>query len=423
MRHASAVEEIMRADRGRKPKRVRLKYQRMRRDVFAFFRGTDHLFARAWSDGLQADDPGPWVLSCGDLHLENFGAYRADDGTFLFDVNDFDEAAVAPCAFDLTRCVASILLAADVWRLPPVRAERVALAFLDRYREAVAEAGGPGAEPAISWEPRRGPVRNLLGRAAANTQAALLARQTKADKHGRPRIRRNGGLHPAISRDRAREVRRAVEAYGRRLGRPGAFRVRDVTGRVAGIGSLGVRRYLVLADGAGPPSGYLLLDLKEAGPSAVSAFLGPTGPAPWPDDARRVVEAQRRLQPRPAAGLDALEVGGRWFRMREMVPAEHRTSLDRYREQTTQLGRAVVVAGWITGWSQVRGARFVGPDRAEELAHWAAGAGLGAVLAAAVRHATRARRDYGAFCAAYDRHGARLLPEGLSDPDPAAAGP
>jgi hypothetical protein len=96
--------------------------------------------------------------------------------------------------------------------------------------------------------------------------------------------------------------------------------------------------------------------------------------------------------------------------MREMVPAEHRTSLDRYRERTTRLARAVLVAGRITGWSQVRGARFVGPEVVSDFVRWAAGPGRDAVLAAAVRHATRARRDYSAFCAAFDRQDPRLSP-------------
>ena len=75
---------------GRKPELLRRKYRRMGEDLFAFFRGTDHLFAAAW-EGLAPVDPGPAILICGDLHLENFGAYRADDGDFVFDINDFDE--------------------------------------------------------------------------------------------------------------------------------------------------------------------------------------------------------------------------------------------------------------------------------------------------------------------------------------------
>jgi uncharacterized protein (DUF2252 family) len=410
MNHASAVEEIARVNLCRKPKRLRLKYERMSADVFAFFRGTDHLFARAWAEGSRPTEPGPEALICGDLHLENFGAYSAEDGTYLFDVNDFDEAMVAPVAFDLTRCVTSILLASDVWRLPPVQAERVALAFLDRYREAVAELAAPGAVREMTHDADRGPVRKLLGRAASNTTAALLARQTKPGKHGSPRIRRKGGLHPAISPGRFEQIVEAIETYGAAHDKADAYKVHDVSGRIAGIGSLGVRRYLVLIEGDGPPDGYHLLDIKEASPSSVSPFLTTTWPPPWTDDVHRMVDAQRALQSRPTAGLDALEIDGDGYRMRRMVPAENRTSLDEFRKRTSKLGAAVTLAGRITGWSQARGAKYVAPERAAELLTWSTGPGPDSILASAIRQATQARRDYRAFRQAFDKHGIRLVP-------------
>jgi uncharacterized protein (DUF2252 family) len=408
--HHSAIEEILRVNRGRKPKRVRLKFHRMRADVFAFFRGTDHLFARAWAGGLRPIDPGPTVLCCGDLHLENFGAYRADDGAFLFDINDFDEADFAPCGFDLVRCVTSILLASDVWRLPPVQAQRLAVGFLDRYREAVTGPAARGVGPGMQYDTQGGPVHRLLGRASTATQAQLLARQTEPGKRGDPRIRRDPDLRPAVGRRRKKEVREAVVDFLGRNGGADVFRVLDVTGRVAGIGSLGVRRYLVLVRRAGLPGAEQLFDLKEVGPSSVTPFLGTAGPSPWPDDARRVVEAQSRLQARSAAGLGALEVGDRRFRIREMVPAENRTSLDRFRKETARLAHAVLVVARVTGWSQLRGTQLPGGCVVEDLKRWAAGPGLEGVLTAAVRHATRARRDYRAFCTALDRHGLRLMP-------------
>jgi uncharacterized protein (DUF2252 family) len=34
------------------------------------------------------------VLICGDLHLENYGAYRTDEGYFLYDINDYDSPSL-----------------------------------------------------------------------------------------------------------------------------------------------------------------------------------------------------------------------------------------------------------------------------------------------------------------------------------------
>jgi uncharacterized protein (DUF2252 family) len=105
-RRNAILDEVLAFNRDRKPKRVRLKLQRMDEGPFPFFRGMDHLFAHAWPE-LKPPDVGPTTLLCGDLHLENFGAYRSDDGDYLFDINDFDEALVAPVGLDLVRCTAS----------------------------------------------------------------------------------------------------------------------------------------------------------------------------------------------------------------------------------------------------------------------------------------------------------------------------
>jgi uncharacterized protein (DUF2252 family) len=48
----------------------------------------------------------------GDLHTENFGAFRALTGDIVYDINDFDEASRGSYEIDLRRVVTSILLAA-----------------------------------------------------------------------------------------------------------------------------------------------------------------------------------------------------------------------------------------------------------------------------------------------------------------------
>src|SRR5882757_1622778 len=82
------VSEIHAWNRGRELQRLRLKYAKMETDAFSFFRGTAHLFFRDWPLDRALDDA-PLVWVCGDLHLENFGSFRGDDGRAYFDVNDF----------------------------------------------------------------------------------------------------------------------------------------------------------------------------------------------------------------------------------------------------------------------------------------------------------------------------------------------
>ncbi len=295
-----ALEAILHFNQDRKPNRVRLKLQRMLQGAFTFFRGTNHLFVASWPE-LQPPEAGPDILICGDLHLENFGAYRTAEGEFRYDINDFDEAMVAPSSMDLVRCTTSIFLITEQWGLTPTQATGMALAYLESYRKAVLAATRAGFVSEIAPRSGQGAIWELLGRAARGTQQELLERNTKHKANGRPIIRRTV-KHPEVSRKRFDLIRESVEAHGKKLGEPNAFRAHDVTGRIVGVGSLGIRRYLALLEGEGPPDGYRLLDIKQAKPSIlVGCSLAPQ-PDYGGDEARRVVQAQTILQGHPRPG-------------------------------------------------------------------------------------------------------------------------
>lgn len=393
----SVLVTVLRFNEGRKPRLVRLKLRRMAGDPFAFFRGADHLYADAWP-ALKPPDAGPAFPICGDLHVENFGAFRDDRGELYYDINDFDEAVVAPCGLDLVRCATSALLAAELWRLTPLQACGLVLAFLDRYRATVADTDGAAAVDGRAPRLARGPVGEILGKSALADQAGLLDRATERLKDGTRRITRDEDRHPAVKSARAGKVRAAVEAYGAGRGRAAFFETLDVTARVAGVGSLGVPRYLVLVAGGGSAETNRLFDLKACLPSALRGCSADPWPFPDDNDAARVVRAQRLLQAAPTAGLDALTIGETPYRLREMIPEENRSSLSRFHKRPEALRAAVEEAGLLTSLSHRRGASAY-PDGGGlgALGRWAAGPALDSVLAAAVRFADRMRLAHRQF--------------------------
>src|SRR4051794_10721589 len=97
-------------NRDREPERLARKYEKMRKNAFAFLRGSCPLFY-ARLPGSSAWLKAPAVWACGDLHLENFGSYKADNRQVYFDINDFDEALLAPATWDLLRLLSSVLVA------------------------------------------------------------------------------------------------------------------------------------------------------------------------------------------------------------------------------------------------------------------------------------------------------------------------
>ena len=404
------VDAILEANAGRKPGRVRLKMRAMAASAFGFFRGTDHLFARSWSS-LALRDPGPSILLCGDLHLENFGAFRTESGEFRYDINDFDESIVAPCSFDLIRCTTSILLAAEQWGLTPTHGTGMVLAYLEAYRESVAAWDRDGVIGEIVPGSGHGPIWDLLGATAIGTQAEMLDRQTRLKASGR-RVLIRTERHPEVGKKRAKTVIEAIEHHGSKLEKGKSYEVLDLTGRIAGIGSLGVRRYLALVRGDGTSGGNWLLDVKEAVPSSVKSCATPEKLVFDGDEAQRVVSAQIHLQGNPPAGLAAMTIDGRPFRVRVMIPKESRASLDRLQRNAEKLTQAVEMAGRLTGWAQIRGARLGdGDDRTAALVQWTQTAALEALLAASVRDADRTIREFREFRREY-REGRVEVPSG-----------
>jgi len=106
------VERIKHFNAGCDPNILSLKYRAMRESAFAFYRGTCHLFYEDWPLRSALNDaPAVWI--CGDLHLENFGSYKAENRLVYFGLTDFDEAVLAPCTWDVARMVTSIFVAAQ----------------------------------------------------------------------------------------------------------------------------------------------------------------------------------------------------------------------------------------------------------------------------------------------------------------------
>src|SRR5262245_43580420 len=90
---------------------LKFKHQRMGQDPFSFLRATFYRWAEVWPQLCKDLIGAPRVLGVGDLHIENFGTWRDDEGRLIWGINDFDEAATIPYTNDLVRLSASALIA------------------------------------------------------------------------------------------------------------------------------------------------------------------------------------------------------------------------------------------------------------------------------------------------------------------------
>ncbi|MEX3857841.1 DUF2252 domain-containing protein [Paraburkholderia sp. BR10923] len=382
---------------GRDPERLAMKYKAMRGSPFVFLRGTCHLFYQRLPRANVLDDA-PHVWICGDMHLENFGSYKGDNRLVYFDNNDFDEACLAPAPYELVRLLTSVLVGAADLKLS--RAEALALCHtaLDAYGAALAY----GKSRWIEAETAVGMVRDLFVALASRTRAAHLDRRTVLK--GKTRMLKVDGKKALpVSDERRAAVVQFMQRYAATEPNPDFYRTLDVARRIAGTGSLGVDRYVILVEGKGSPDGNYLIDLKEALSSSVSAHVSATQPK-WQTEAQRVVEVQRRNQAVSQAFLHAVEFNQRSYVLRGLQPSEDRVALADWDGKLPRLEAVINSMAELSAWAHLRsGGRQKSAIADDLIAFGSRRDWQLPLIDLATQCEAQVAADWKAYCEAYDR--------------------
>jgi uncharacterized protein (DUF2252 family) len=310
------LERLLTFNTGLLPDMLDLKYEAMAENAFRFFRGTCHLFyedlAKAASLPLS---PLAWI--CGDLHIENFGSYKGDNKLVYFDLNDFDEGLLAPASYELARMVCSIFIAFDSLKIGPEKAQKMAQLFLKTYSATLARG------KAISIEPRtaKGIVCDFLTAATKSSYKDLLKKRTISKKKS-IMLSLEDERHFKLDKKLRAELKAHIyEWINTSSDGPYNYKVISAVFRLAGTGSIGVKRYLFLLKSTNIRNKFLLLDMKQARRSSVAPYV-PVQQLQWPSEAARVIGVQQRLQNVPAALLSTTIFRGESFIIQELQPVK-----------------------------------------------------------------------------------------------------
>jgi uncharacterized protein (DUF2252 family) len=293
---------------------VPIRYGRMLASPLAFFRGAASVMASDLAGGPRTTLD---VQLCGDAHLCNFGLFGSPERNLVFDINDFDETLPGPWEWDLKRLAASLAIAARTNGFTPVHRERVVRTCVSAYRRrmrtlaSMRELDVWYAQTRIDdalQESVSGRAAEELRRAADKARSrdslkVLATLTTVVD--GRRRFITDPPLLVPIdelvgsSEADSYEHKMAAlfNAYRESLSISVApvarrFRYAGMARKVVGVGSVGLRAWVVLTLGrdADDP---LVLQVKEAQASVLESHLRASV---YPNAARRVVVGQRLMQ-------------------------------------------------------------------------------------------------------------------------------
>ena len=307
---------------------VPLRMERMVSSPFSFFRGTAALMA---ADLASQQTTGLMVAACADAHISNFGLYASPQRTLVFDLNDFDEGAVAPWEWDVKRVVTSVIVGARDRGFSEDDALQAARATASAYRTHLAElikltvmqryyrVFDADALREDALPEGKALLDGIYRKARKRTSEQVVARMTQVTPD-RARVFLEDPVLTRVPEADRGEIEQLLAQYRSTVPADIALalsqhHLTDVALRVVGVGSVGTRCYVLLL--TGPNGGSLVLQVKEAGRSVVEQW----GAIPQGPDAahggRRVVENQRIMQAVSDPFLGYLSFGERDYYVRQ----------------------------------------------------------------------------------------------------------
>ncbi|WP_430646752.1 DUF2252 domain-containing protein [Agromyces sp. GXS1127] len=306
----------------RVPELVPIRYARMGRTPFDFFRGAALIMA---ADLASTPDSGITVQICGDAHLSNFGVFASPERDLVFDINDFDETLPGPWEWDVKRLAASLEVAGRHRGFTVEERRGIVQGAVRAYRDRMRRSARARVLDAwydrldadeIRLRLRREREANRVGKAQVKRTEAVLAKSRTRDsvrafsklvsiEGGRMRITPDPPLIVPVEdlverglegEDVPRIMRGILRQYRTTLRLPRhpleEFEYVHMARKVVGVGSVGTRAWIVLLRGRGDDD-PLILQAKEAEASVLERFL----PASRYDQhGERVVQGQRLMQ-------------------------------------------------------------------------------------------------------------------------------
>src|ERR1700733_7954950 len=302
-----ALETILAQNKIRVPELVPIRHQRMALSPWNYYRGAAAVMA---SDLASQPDSGLTVQLGGDAHVLNFGLWATPERNLAFDLRDFDETLPGPFEWDVKRFATSLVVAARQNGLTAATADTAVTAGLRAYQRRMR---GYRDTPELDiwydatrvdsliryYEPAdRDQVSVYIDRKRKRRVSRWAFTKLTEMADGRPRITEDPPLRVAISDDEQADITGELLAGYRqtlqddRRSLFDRFTLTDVVRQVVGVGSVGMRVYLVLLEGR-TGADPLFLQVKQAGRAVYEAH---TRPSEHAGHGARVIAGKRLLQ-------------------------------------------------------------------------------------------------------------------------------
>lgn len=316
------------------------KYRKMSATAFSFFRGSSYLFyfdaTRHYFPYHTSTERPTWIQ--GDLHFENFGAFRNESKQIVYDVNDFDEGYIGSYLYDVLRMSVSIALVGRQLQYTDDQQLHLLEHYIKGYHKQITcfvEDKDDPAKFVMDENKAKGPVRKLLRKLEKRRNGHFLEKVTAVMQSDR--VFQETAELVVPSEQEQSLLEQAWAFYQQTLvchqGEADHYRIKDIAIKHgSGTASIGLDRYYVLIEGGLSVEGEddAVLEVKEVR-TPVPAYFLPYAESFWQTfshQGKRVTTTQQAMHHKADPYLGFLTLDGRDFYVRERSPYKKRLKLE-----------------------------------------------------------------------------------------------
>ena len=373
---------------------VHLKYKAISEGPHRFFRGTNHLFVEHLAKESVLKGV-PFTYVCGDMHLENFGSYKGNSGLVYFDINDFDEACIAPCTFDLVKLCVSVYLMGEELNFSEEESLSICNSFLESYKQAILTGHAARLENACA----KGIIKIFFDKVDRRKAKAFVKSKT-FEQNKKLFIKTDFRKYYPLAKSEKKTLEKTLYKWVEENKRnKDLYTFIDAAFRIAGTGSLGLNRYCVLVKD-NEADNLVLLDIKQAESIALEN-LYPAKQLKYKSEAHRVVHTQKRMNDTAPAAFTTIQIGKEHYIFKKHRPQEDKFTLLAFKEEKADFRKLVKELGNLIAWAQLRSSGLDGTATADELIKFAGTNKLNLVIPAAKKIYKQVLTDYKSYMQDY----------------------
>jgi uncharacterized protein (DUF2252 family) len=330
--HIDPIKIFAAQAKSRDPLLVPLRHERMLTSPYAFFRASAELMAHDLSSM-----PSTQILvqSCGDMHVGNFGVYASVERNMVFGINDFDETYVASWEWDIKRLVASAVIAVRYINGTKLQEKEAAYAIVESYKNNMREYRKYGAlelwythideEQLLDDLSDQAKARaiKILEKSKRNTPLSVLNKLKYKNEVNFKNIDTQtlSYVEDDLENEKKQQlIEKFLNTYLKSITYEkqlllSQYRITDVVRKVVGVGSIGIKCWVVLLEGTHALD-PIFLQIKEARDSVLQKYF--EGSYTFQNNGHRIVAGQRVMQCSPDTFLGWGKIKDTAFYVRQL---------------------------------------------------------------------------------------------------------